>query len=82
MNGIIDEEFFGGSIPNKARDMRDAWTRHQRDVKHDKLKQSIRVLGPTDPTVAAGYVKREGRRCSDERDASGRMPGYMVTGPV
>jgi hypothetical protein len=82
MTEITDEEFFGGSILNKARDVRDAWKRHQRDAKHDKLKQTIRILGPTDPAVAAGYVKREGRRSSDEHDASGRMTGYMVTGPV
>jgi hypothetical protein len=81
-NDITDEEFFGGNLLNKARDVRDAWKRHQRDAKHDKLKQSIRVLGPTDPTVAAGYVRREGRRSGDERNASGRMPGYMVSGPL
>lgn len=68
-------------IFDKARDARDAWKRHQRDVKHEKLKSSIRVLGPTDPSVTSGYVKREGRS-SGEDDIDGRMPGYMVTGPL
>lgn len=45
-------------ILDKARDARDSWKRHQRDAKHMKLKQSIRVLGPTDPGVSEAYVRR------------------------
>lgn len=69
-------------VVNKVKGARDAWRKHQQDVKHEKLKQSIKVLGPTDPAVMAGYVKREGRRPGEENMDSSRMPGYMVTGPV
>ena len=69
-------------ILGRAKAARDAWRRHQLELKHEKLKQSIRVLGPTDPGVTAGYVRREGRRPGEEDTDPGRMPGYMVTGPV
>jgi hypothetical protein len=64
---------------NKARDVRGAWRKHQKEVKHDKLKQSITVLGPTDPTMATKYIRRQGRRPEGEDVGSRRMPGYMVT---
>jgi hypothetical protein len=65
-------------ILDRARDARDAWKRHQRDAKHEKLKQSIRVLGPTDPGVAAAYVRRRGKGGAGEV----RVPGYMGIGPL
>ena len=37
--------------------------RHNMLVRQEKLKKSIKVLGPTDPGVLTGYVKR------DEQDA-------------
>ena len=77
-----DKEFFGCNILHKARDVRDAWKRHQRDAKRDKLKQSIQVLGPIDPIVVAEYVEHEERGYEGERKTSGRMPGYMVMGPL
>uniref|UniRef100_A0A3G1DJJ7 Squalestatin S1 biosynthesis transcriptional activator L3 n=1 Tax=Phoma sp. (strain ATCC 20986 / MF5453) TaxID=1828523 RepID=MFL3_PHOSM len=43
-------------IMDMARDARHAWKKHHQDAKHEKLKQSIRVLGPTDPGVAAAGV--------------------------
>jgi hypothetical protein len=46
------------ALIDKARDAREAWKRHQKNAKHDRLKQSISVLGPMDPN-AAGYA--EGR---------------------
>jgi hypothetical protein len=64
-------------ISDKARDARDTWKKHQRDAKHEKLKQSIRILGPTDLGVAAAYVKRQGRTSGDE---GSRMPGFMGDG--
>jgi len=87
-DAVTEEDSLGRGIMNKARDMRDAWRRHQKEVKHDKLKQSIRVLGPTDLTAAAtGYVKQERRRRGGgegegegEGEESGRKPGYMVSG--
>ncbi|KAF1840406.1 uncharacterized protein K460DRAFT_207769 [Cucurbitaria berberidis CBS 394.84] len=69
-------------VLSKARGARDAWRRHQRELRHDKLKQSIKVLGPTDPAVVAGYVRREGRRLENGEADSGRVPGYLVSGPV
>lgn len=50
---------FHTGIMDKARDARDAWKRFQRDARQEKLKQSIRVLGPTDPAVVSGYVRSE-----------------------
>jgi hypothetical protein len=69
-------------IKDKARDARVAWKKHQREVKLEKLKQSITVLGPTDPAVVTRYVKREGRISEDRGAGGGRMPGYMVDGPL
>jgi hypothetical protein len=74
-----DQDFFSRGIVNKARDVRSAWRKHQKELKHDKLKQSITVLGPTDPTMATDYIKRQGRRLEGEDVGSGRMPGYMIT---
>ena len=79
-DAITEEDSLGRSIMNKARGMRDAWRRHQREVKHDKLKQSIRILGPTDPTAAVtDYVKHERGRSGGEREELGMRPGYMVS---
>lgn len=56
--------------------------RLRRDARQDKLKKSIRVLGPTDPGVVAGYVKRDGRVSDGDSDLGSRLPGYMVSGPI
>lgn len=77
--------FSGGSDmawrkPGLVEKAREARRRHNKEVRQERLKRSIRVLGPTDPGVAAGYVKREGRQ--GEVDDNGRMPGYMVSGPI
>ncbi|KAJ4372447.1 hypothetical protein N0V83_004221 [Neocucurbitaria cava] len=69
-------------ILDRARGARDAWRSHQRELRQERLKQSIKVLGPTDPTVVAGYVKREGRRTGYDEGDGGRMPGYLMSGPV
>ncbi|RMZ66688.1 transcription factor [Pyrenophora seminiperda CCB06] len=79
-DAFIEEDSLGRGIMNKARDMRDAWRRHQKAAEHDKLKQSIRILGPVDPAVAADYVKHEHGQSSGEGEQSGRRPGYMVSG--
>ena len=44
-------------ILGKARVVRDTWRRSQKDVRREKLKQSIRVLGPTDLATAAEYTQ-------------------------
>jgi hypothetical protein len=74
---------FHVGIFDRARAAREAWKKHKRDANHTKLKQSIRILGPTDPVVAAEFVRRGGRmpvvNCGVTRS---RMPGYMVAGPI
>jgi hypothetical protein len=67
-NILPDEEFIGRGLVNRARDVRDAWRRRQMQAKHDKLKQSIKVLGLTDPPVASRYTKSWGRRSGDRSD--------------
>jgi hypothetical protein len=47
-DALQDEEIGGRGLMGKARDVRDAWRRHQRETRHDKLKKSIRVLGLVD----------------------------------
>ncbi|KAH9879393.1 hypothetical protein J1614_002833 [Plenodomus biglobosus] len=58
---------------DKARDVRDAWKRHQKEVKQEKLKQSIRVLGPID---VVGMERRSNREASVlvDSDPSRRLP--------
>ncbi|KAH7399601.1 hypothetical protein BKA66DRAFT_452181 [Pyrenochaeta sp. MPI-SDFR-AT-0127] len=62
---------------DKAKGARNAWRRHQREAKHEKLKRSIKVLGPTDPGVSAAYVKPETKRLGQEDDVWGRMSRSM-----
>jgi hypothetical protein len=73
---------FHVGLLDRARDVHEAWKRHNKNVKHEKLKQSIRVLGPTDPTVSASYVKREGRMSLLDGRHRIRVPGYMSAGPL
>lgn len=58
---------------DKARNVRDAWMRHQKEVKQEKLKQSIRVLGPID---VVGMERRSNRETSVlvDSDSSRRLP--------
>jgi hypothetical protein len=65
--------------------VREARRRHEDEARHDKLKKSIRVLGPTDPHVVEGYVKREGRQSVAGNGGAApveppRVPGYMTGG--
>lgn len=47
---------------HKAKDVRDAWKRHQKDARQEKLKQSIRVLGPVD--IVGGSARSANREAS------------------
>ena len=67
-------------IIGKARGAREAWRKRQQDLKHEKLKSSIRVLGPIDQTIGDGFGIREGRGLVDDRVGGSRVPGYMTTG--
>lgn len=64
----------------KAKESR---RRRAMEARQDKLKRSIKVLGPTDPGVAqSGYVKSVERFEQSDSDVEGRVPGYMVkSGP-
>ncbi|UPX11699.1 uncharacterized protein EKO05_0002291 [Ascochyta rabiei] len=57
----------------KAKSARDAWKKHQRDVKTEKLKQSIRLVGPADARDVAGYIN-----CDDK--VNGRASGDSGVG--
>ncbi|XPS93317.1 hypothetical protein M3J09_002675 [Ascochyta lentis] len=67
----------------KAKSARDAWRKHQRDVKTEKLKQSIRLVGPADARGVAGYInfdgKVDGRVSGDSGVGEGQLPGYAVS---
>ncbi|KAF1975639.1 hypothetical protein BU23DRAFT_65407 [Bimuria novae-zelandiae CBS 107.79] len=62
----------------KAKESR---RRRATEVRQDKLKRSIKVLGPTDPGIAhSGYVKPEDRYEQGDSDLEGRLPGYLASG--
>lgn len=72
-----------GYLPNLIEKARQARKRRVMEARQDKLKRSIKVLGPTDPGIAqAGYVRSKSRyeRNGGEREV--RLPGYMVRGPA
>ncbi|KAF2682616.1 hypothetical protein K458DRAFT_405383 [Lentithecium fluviatile CBS 122367] len=48
---------FSAGFINKAKQAR---RKHSKDQRQKRLKRSIRVLGPTDPGVVAGYVRVKG----------------------
>ncbi|KAF2750866.1 hypothetical protein M011DRAFT_464679 [Sporormia fimetaria CBS 119925] len=60
--------------------MRDARRQHAQEVRHERLKKSIRVLGPIDPRAVDGHVVRE--EGASQNNEGGRLPGYMVTGSL
>jgi len=41
----------------KARYAHGSWKRHQKEVRTERMKQSIRVVGPADARDVAGYIK-------------------------
>jgi hypothetical protein len=64
-------------ILDRARGARQAWKRQHKDAKHKKLKKSIRVIGPTDPTAGDGYAKGQGASPDEDGMHGNRVPGYM-----
>jgi hypothetical protein len=68
--------------PGFLEKAREARRRHNRQLRQQRLKNSIKVLGPTDPgVVVPGYVGRDGRQIGQvEIGENGRMPGYLVGG--
>lgn len=60
----------------------EARRRRLTEAKQDKLKKSIRVLGPTDPGIAqSGYIKSEDVLERSDSDVGGRLLGYLIGGP-
>ena len=41
----------------KAKHARDVWKKHQKEMKNEKLKESIRLVGPADAKDIAGFIK-------------------------
>ncbi|KAF2266037.1 hypothetical protein CC78DRAFT_163518 [Lojkania enalia] len=68
-----DDEQKAGLI-DRAKEAR---RKHSEEMRKEKLKKSIRVLGPTDPSVAASYVQQE-----TYGEDNKRLPGFMVSGPI
>ncbi|KAF2663021.1 hypothetical protein K491DRAFT_709666 [Lophiostoma macrostomum CBS 122681] len=69
--------------PGFLEKAREARRRHNRQLRQQRLKNSIKVLGPTDPGVVAGYVKRDERQAGQiEVGDNGRLPGYLVSGSM
>jgi hypothetical protein len=54
--------------------------KHSRDVRQERLKKSIRVVGPTDPGVLPGHIREEVPVNFDGEPR--RLPGYMVGGRI
>lgn len=67
-------------IMEKAKGARKAWRRRQRKAKHEKLKASIRVLGPVDPTISDGFAMRVDRGLLHDGIDGSRAPEYMGGG--
>jgi hypothetical protein len=64
----------------KAKNARDAWKKQQKDAKNEKIKQSIRLVGPADARDVAGYIKCavDGRQSGDSGIGEGKFPGEIV----
>ena len=45
------------SLFERAKQVHEAWKKHQKEVKKEKLKQSIRLIGPADTNDIAGFIK-------------------------
>lgn len=78
---IVQEEQ-KSSFLNKAKEVRHAWRNHQREIKHDRIKQSIRVLGPTESTDLSKIAVRTNTGATDGVIAHGRVPGYLIAEPL
>jgi hypothetical protein len=50
----------------RAKLVHDGWKNHQKEVKKEKMKQSIRLVGPADANDIAGYI-----RCAVDGRSSG-----------
>lgn len=62
----------------KAVHAREAWRMHRRDLKKERLKQSIRLIGPADASSVAGYIECGERGSGDSGIGEGGLAGYVV----
>lgn len=64
----------------KAKNARDTWKKQQKDAKNERIKQSIRLVGPADARDVAGYIERavHGRQSGDGGIGEGQLPRSMV----
>lgn len=71
------------NVFEKARHAHDAWKKHQKTLKSEKLKQSIRLVGPApDSKNIAGYIESavHGRESGDSGIGVGQLPGHALKG--
>ncbi|KAF3001523.1 hypothetical protein E8E13_009330 [Curvularia kusanoi] len=79
--GQCSEEGLEGShkfnLIERAKGAHEAWRKHQREVKNEKLKQSIKLVGPADAGDIAGFIKCavDGRLSGDSGVGEGRFAG-------
>ena len=65
------------NLLEKAKNARGAWKKVQEEIKKEKLKQSIRLVGPASATDIAGYIKPDSRASGDSGIDEGRLEGSM-----
>jgi hypothetical protein len=72
-----DDEWHKLGFLEKAKEIR---RRRARDTRRDKLKKSIKILGPTDPWVVQQPYSGGGTDHTDWVGGGnwGRKPGYLV----
>lgn len=70
------------SLFGRAKHVREAWKNHQKEVKKEKMKQSIRLVGPADAMDIAGYIKCaiDGRSSGDSGVAERWLAGGDAKG--
>jgi hypothetical protein len=61
----------------RAKLVHEGWKSHQKEVKKEKMKQSIRLVGPADANDIAGYIKCavDGRSSGDSGVAERWLAG-------
>ncbi|KAF2132498.1 hypothetical protein P153DRAFT_165853 [Dothidotthia symphoricarpi CBS 119687] len=77
VESTLDADGCKPGLLQKAKGAREAWRQHHREVRHEKLKQSIRVLGPTGYVVVERCARCERGLMEGGDKERIRMPGYM-----
>jgi hypothetical protein len=74
----VEQTSYKLNLFEKARVAREAWRTHQKEAKNEKLKQSIRLMGPADASGVAGYIKCDGRPSGDSGIGESRLLGHTI----